>query len=381
MKFLHTADLHLDSAFCGDGVFGAEARRERQRELLKKIFRIAEDEACDMILIAGDMFDTSFVTPETRKLCLSLFEEFKKHFPLFLILCAVVHTGEYGNEIHDQLGGWHMHIDYLPVYDLGPDGPGLRMGTGLDEALRRMGYEEEDSIVITRHRPLLYTTMHNMMFRIMERILPDYGFRLKLGVTAETYPDKDPGRNLPLPAWQAHMQETVDVQAVKNQWLDVLMADEVSPDSVKQALGSLAMVQDAMRTVQGASKTWDGSAYKLPETDYIRLQGAVESMMDTMAYVIAKGEQADTYSARVDDLSKQLDALQIENARLEREISALRQKELDRRINMAEAERQCRDLQRIINRQIAFMKSIQNGAHTIYNLYNEMYDDRNKSRE
>ena len=78
MKFLHTADLHLDSAFCGDGVFGAEARRERQRELLKKIFRIAEDEACDMILIAGDMFDTSFVTPETRKLCLSLFEEFKK---------------------------------------------------------------------------------------------------------------------------------------------------------------------------------------------------------------------------------------------------------------------------------------------------------------
>ena len=78
MKFLHTADLHLDSAFCSSGALGAEQQRQRQRELLKKIFNLANKESCDMILIAGDLFDSSFVTPETRRLCLELFAEFEK---------------------------------------------------------------------------------------------------------------------------------------------------------------------------------------------------------------------------------------------------------------------------------------------------------------
>ena len=50
MKFLHTADLHLDSAFCSSGALGAEQQRQRQRELLKKIFNLANKESCDIIL-------------------------------------------------------------------------------------------------------------------------------------------------------------------------------------------------------------------------------------------------------------------------------------------------------------------------------------------
>ena len=76
MKFLHTADLHLDSAFCTATPTEAAARRERQRQVLKKIFRTATEEGCDMLLISGDLFDTPFVTPETRELCLSLFSDF-----------------------------------------------------------------------------------------------------------------------------------------------------------------------------------------------------------------------------------------------------------------------------------------------------------------
>ena len=76
MKILHTGDLHLDSAFCGGGESYAQMRRERQRQVLKKIFSVASDERCDMILIAGDFFDTSYVTPETKELCISLFRQF-----------------------------------------------------------------------------------------------------------------------------------------------------------------------------------------------------------------------------------------------------------------------------------------------------------------
>ncbi len=92
MKILHTADLHLDSAFCMGDVLRAEDRREAQRRLLTRIFACAEQEACDLILIAGDLFDSVCVTPETEELCLSLFRR---------ATCPVVIAP--GN--HDPYGG------------------------------------------------------------------------------------------------------------------------------------------------------------------------------------------------------------------------------------------------------------------------------------
>ncbi len=75
MKILHTADLHLDSPFAGTPVFSADDRRESQRRVLSKIFAVAEEESCDLILIAGDLFDSKYVTPETEALCLRLFAQ------------------------------------------------------------------------------------------------------------------------------------------------------------------------------------------------------------------------------------------------------------------------------------------------------------------
>lgn len=75
MKFLHTADLHLDSPFCALVAESAEGRRERQRSVLKKIFKLAADEKCDMLLIAGDLFDGSFVSDSTARCFFKLTEE------------------------------------------------------------------------------------------------------------------------------------------------------------------------------------------------------------------------------------------------------------------------------------------------------------------
>lgn len=78
MKFLHTGDLHLDSPFAAQGALDADARRAEQRALLRRIFQCAQDEACDMMLIAGDLFDGKYVTPETRETVLQLFKAFGK---------------------------------------------------------------------------------------------------------------------------------------------------------------------------------------------------------------------------------------------------------------------------------------------------------------
>ncbi len=75
MKLLHTADLHLDSPFAGSEAIHAEERRDVGRRVLAKIFELAKSEQCDLILIAGDLFDGKYVTPETQALCLRLFRE------------------------------------------------------------------------------------------------------------------------------------------------------------------------------------------------------------------------------------------------------------------------------------------------------------------
>ena len=74
MRLLHTADLHLDSAFCSYGVKDAEKQREEGRKLLQRIFDAARSKDCQMILIAGDLFDSRFVSHETAELFCALVE-------------------------------------------------------------------------------------------------------------------------------------------------------------------------------------------------------------------------------------------------------------------------------------------------------------------
>ena len=72
MRILHTGDLHLDSAFSSFGAKDAQKYRELGRTLLRNIFECAECEKCQMILIAGDLFDSRFVSNDTRSLFTSL---------------------------------------------------------------------------------------------------------------------------------------------------------------------------------------------------------------------------------------------------------------------------------------------------------------------
>lgn len=57
LRILHSADWHLDSPFAG---FPAEQRlllRKEQRQLPKRIGHVLRRESCDLVLLAGDLFD------------------------------------------------------------------------------------------------------------------------------------------------------------------------------------------------------------------------------------------------------------------------------------------------------------------------------------
>ena len=65
MKLLHAADLHLDSPFAALRPEQAAERRRLQRQLPGVLAQLCREHRCDLWLLAGDVFDSDRVCPET----------------------------------------------------------------------------------------------------------------------------------------------------------------------------------------------------------------------------------------------------------------------------------------------------------------------------
>lgn len=65
IKFLHAADFHLDSAFSALPPSEAAARRQEQRQALLDLTQLCSQQQCDILLLAGDLFDAEMVYRDT----------------------------------------------------------------------------------------------------------------------------------------------------------------------------------------------------------------------------------------------------------------------------------------------------------------------------
>ena len=65
VKFLHTADIHLDSPFSTSDVGKSEIRRHELRQSFSDMITYAKNDRTELLLIAGDLFETAFATKET----------------------------------------------------------------------------------------------------------------------------------------------------------------------------------------------------------------------------------------------------------------------------------------------------------------------------
>ncbi len=78
MKILHTGDIHLDSSFSRSDVGSASSRRDELRTTFIRMMRYARENGIDMILIAGDLFEDSFISRETLAMLIREFSAFGK---------------------------------------------------------------------------------------------------------------------------------------------------------------------------------------------------------------------------------------------------------------------------------------------------------------
>lgn len=72
MKILHSADWHLDAPMSGKTEEQARFLRQELSKLPEKIAALAKAENCDLMLLAGDLFDGAYTQDSFRKVCEAL---------------------------------------------------------------------------------------------------------------------------------------------------------------------------------------------------------------------------------------------------------------------------------------------------------------------
>ena len=81
MKILHSADWHLDAPMTGRNEEQARFLRQELRKVPEKIAALAKQEHCDLMLLAGDLFDGAYTQDSFRAVYAAL-EEVK--IPVFI---------------------------------------------------------------------------------------------------------------------------------------------------------------------------------------------------------------------------------------------------------------------------------------------------------
>ena len=83
MRFLHFADLHLDTPFRWAPPELARARRQGLRQTLVRICRLAAEHQVDALTCGGDLYENERFTPDTAELLRATFAELHP-LPVFL---------------------------------------------------------------------------------------------------------------------------------------------------------------------------------------------------------------------------------------------------------------------------------------------------------
>ena len=113
ITILHAADLHLDSAFSGRGEGATGRLRVALRSVPEQICALCTQEACDLLLLSGDVFD-GVPTAESVRLLKQALSQI--HIPVFI---APGNHDFYTPNTPWALGTWpeHVHIFTRPVVE------------------------------------------------------------------------------------------------------------------------------------------------------------------------------------------------------------------------------------------------------------------------
>ena len=130
LKFLHCADIHLDTPFVGLSPEKSDERRRGLRATFMRMMEYVRNGGIDYVFVSGDLFDTDYATNGTAEL---LIREFRNCPETVFIIAPGKHDAYSGNPIYstdrlpdncfvfnsDRLSRFDFEDDKLTVYGWG----------------------------------------------------------------------------------------------------------------------------------------------------------------------------------------------------------------------------------------------------------------------
>lgn len=165
-----------------------------------------------MIVGLGKASDKEVISrEEALKVFKDFLKRFEKDFPNLHIIGATVHL--------DESGFYHMHVDYVPLYEKIGKTKGLAVGNSIENALKSMGYVPEKSIINGKDKPpLLFNALRNRMYGEMEEAMNENGLAMQYFVNEKA--NRSPSERVELSAWQQEQDRLKNAQKAKNRALD-----------------------------------------------------------------------------------------------------------------------------------------------------------------
>lgn len=174
IKFVHTADLHLDSPFAMENAQKAAKRRSELRDTFARLIDEAKKFGAHFVFIAGDLFDRRNVTKNTLDLAVSLFASYPEcNFIItpgnhdFYSLDSVWEKTDFPSNVHIFKG---TEIEKLTFENVGEDNDRVNVfGYAFNSQSfeyspisRERSYGEEDAInILCAHADIYSKTSAN----------------------------------------------------------------------------------------------------------------------------------------------------------------------------------------------------------------------------
>ena len=239
-----------------------------------------------MIIGLGDKEDrqTGVISREQAEAVFrELVDLFREKFPYLKVLGATIHM--------DEGGFYHMHLDYKPVMPT-KFSKGLQVTVSQDAVLEGMGFEPEQSIINGHDKaPIRFNSLRNQVYYMLEKGLNDQGLRLQYGVSKTKEPDKDSSKNQPLGNWQAQQDAAIHMQELKNEMLDIIQDDLVSPGGYKQYVDIIDRIKSWWHDVEH-QPFWrrTKTGIEVPFKAFDQLRSLVEKFFEAVGYMFQQVE-------------------------------------------------------------------------------------------
>ncbi len=142
MKLLHTSDWHV-----GRGIRG-RSRADEHRAVLAEIAEIAADERVDLVIVAGDLFDTASPTPIAEQIVYQALRDLAATGAEVVVIAGNHDNPRRWQAIHRLLDGTNVHI----VGDVrGPDDGGVLTFDALATRVAVLPFVSRRGIVRSQH--------------------------------------------------------------------------------------------------------------------------------------------------------------------------------------------------------------------------------------